>query len=521
MAGRNTSADLGPSDSSTRKRAELPAKKTPRRTRSRSTQRPEIASPNDWNPSYFRGKEYFIAGHYDEAFTELVQNVAECRDIDFDARKSQNSYFDHVWTSITQMGQSPHDFIRASNLQWVGAALAAQGRIDQAESRFTEMENYAAQCFPGRYNTFEGCACQGLAFLLAARGQYDEAADRYRLALTHIDENQAQIGLPPAPCVAMILVALADVELARDRPDSAQRYLKRAQQIQEAQQLLGIGPAPLDKAALHTMLAQLRVSQERSSEAFDLYLQALSMIREVREDHPLSAFCLDGLGEIDLARGRLGPSADHFQESLAVRKATLGESHRELAYSYDGLAQRRPRPRETRGRRVVLQGRYVDCGARAGAKASGLDRDRQPRPDAARPHASTRRPHAHSSAVFGNPHLAHTRVASSLCRQRLAWARKIDPTARRQSRPGDSENVDAQPRRTKGRRTGRAYEQSCTRTPLIVGAASSHQNERRIASSAATFSTLERSPGSSSKAILRIKRRRILPLRVLGSSFTN
>ena len=217
--------------------------------------------------------------------------------------------------------------------------LAAQGRIDQAESRFTEMENYAAQCFPGRYNTFEGCACQGLAFLLAARGQYDEAADRYRLALTHIDENQAQIGLPPAPCVAMILVALADVELARDRPGSAQRYLKRAEQIQEAQQLLGIGPAPLDKAALHTLLAQLRASQERSSEAFDLYLQALSMIREVREDHPLSAFCLDGLGEIDLARGRLGPSADHFQESLAVRKATLGESHRELAYSYDGLAR--------------------------------------------------------------------------------------------------------------------------------------------------------------------------------------
>jgi tetratricopeptide (TPR) repeat protein len=339
MAGRNTSADLGRSDSSTDKRTELPAKKTPRRTRSRTTQRPEVASPNDWNPSYFRGKQYFIAGRYDEALTELFQNVAECRDIDFDASKRQNSYFDHVWTSITQMGQSPHDFIRASNLQWVGAALAAQGRIDQAESRFTEMENYAAQCFPGRYNTFEGCACQGLAFLLAARGQYDEAADRYRLALTHIDENQAQIGLPPAPCVAMILVASADVELARDRPDSAQRYLKRAQQIQEAQQLLGIGPAPLDKAALHTMLAQLRVSQERNSEAFDLYLQALSMIREVRENHPLSAFCLDGLGEIDLARGRLGPSADHFQESLAVRKATLGESHRELAYSYYGLAR--------------------------------------------------------------------------------------------------------------------------------------------------------------------------------------
>jgi tetratricopeptide (TPR) repeat protein len=339
LAGDNPPSDLGRNHSPTRKRLDLPAKKMTRRTRSRTAEQKEVTAANDWNPSYFRGRDHFIEGRYDEALTELVQNVAECREIDFDVKKSQNSYFDHVWTSITQMGQSPHDFIRASNLQWVAAALAAQGRYDQAETRFTEMENYAAQCFPGRYNTFEGCSCQGQAFLLAARGQYDEAAERYRLALAHIEGNQAQMGLPPAPCVAMILVALADVELARGQPDSAQRYLKRAEQIQEAQQMLGIGPAPLDKAALHTVLAQLRINEERYSEAYDLHVQALSTIKEVRGDHPLTAYCLEGLGEIDLARGRLGPSADHFQESLAVRKRTLGESHRELAYSYDGLAR--------------------------------------------------------------------------------------------------------------------------------------------------------------------------------------
>jgi tetratricopeptide (TPR) repeat protein len=339
LADDNPPSDLGRNHSSTSKRLGLPAKKMTRRTRSRTAEQKEVAAANDWNPSYCRGRHHFIEGRYDEALTDLDQNVAECREIDFDVKKSQNSYFDHVWTSMTQMGQSPHDFIRASNLQWVAAALAAQGRYDQAETRFTEMENYAAQCFPGRYNTFEGCSCQGLAFLLAARGQYDEGAERYRLALAHIEGNQAQMGLPPAPCVAMILVALADVELARGQPDSAQRYLKRAEQIQEAQQILGIGPAPLDKAALHTVLAQLRINEERYSEAYDLHLQAVSMIKEVRGDHPLTAYCLEGLGEIDLARGRLGPSADHFQESLAVRKRTLGESHRELAYSYDGLAR--------------------------------------------------------------------------------------------------------------------------------------------------------------------------------------
>ena len=312
LVGEGASADLGRKPSSTTKRLELPAKKTPRRTRSRTAQFKTVASANDWNPSYFRGKEHFIEGRYDEALIELNQNVADCRDIDFDAKKRQNSYFAHVWTSTTQMGQSPHDFIRASNLQWVGAALAAQGRYDQAETRFAEMENYAAHCFPGRYNTFEGCSCQGLAFLLAARGHYDESVDRYRLALKHIEENQSQIGLPPPPCVAMILVGLADVELARGRAGSAERYLKRAQQIQEAQQLLSVGPAPLDKAALETIFAQLRTNQERYSEAVDLHVQALATIKEVREDHPLTAFCLDGLGEIDLGAAGLARAPTTF-----------------------------------------------------------------------------------------------------------------------------------------------------------------------------------------------------------------
>ena len=71
LAGDNAPADLGRNHSSTSKRALLPVKKTPRRTRSRTTQPREVASANDWNPSYFRGKDYFIHGRYDEALTEL------------------------------------------------------------------------------------------------------------------------------------------------------------------------------------------------------------------------------------------------------------------------------------------------------------------------------------------------------------------------------------------------------------------------------------------------------------------
>jgi tetratricopeptide (TPR) repeat protein len=333
--------DLDRNGSPSSKAIDSSPRKSPRRGRARTVKNQEEAPPaaNDWNPHYLKGKAYFVEGHYDDALTELEQNVEDCDLIDFDSMRRENGYFDHISNSIPGMGQSPHEFIRASNLQWVGAVLAAQGHYDPAETRFSEMAKYAEQCWPGRLSTFEGCACQGLAFLMAARGRYTTAADRYRLALAQIEGNDAQIGLPPAPCVAMILVALADVELARGRAGAAEQCIRRAEHVQEAQQQLGIGPAPLDRAALLTVFAQLRLFQSRHSEGYDLYNEALGLIRNIRNEHPLAAYCLDGLAEIDLARGRFEQSEAHFRESLALRRSTLGESHREVAYSLDGLAR--------------------------------------------------------------------------------------------------------------------------------------------------------------------------------------
>jgi tetratricopeptide (TPR) repeat protein len=339
-AGGMRSSELGRSEKLTTTPGKPALRRPPRRGRSRSgPSRENRSATNDWNPHYLEGKDEFVHGHYDKALTELMRNVADCDAIDFDAMSRENGYFEHIQQSVPGMGQSAHAFIRASNLQWVGAALAAQGRYDLAEARFTEMEAYAQQCFPERLSTFEGCSCQGLAFLLAAQGRYNSAADRYRLALAHIEGNVAQIGLPPAPCVAMILTALASVELARGQGAAAEQCIRRADRVQEAQHQLGIGPAPLDRAAVLTVFAHVRANQDRQSEAYDLYVQGLDLIHEVRDDHPLAAFCLDGLGEIDLARGRLDQSEEHFRESLTVRQAGVGESHRDVAYSLDGLAR--------------------------------------------------------------------------------------------------------------------------------------------------------------------------------------
>jgi tetratricopeptide (TPR) repeat protein len=382
-----SSSDVVRNDPVSGKIIEPGPKKPPRRSRARtSPKKNDRMATNDWNPHYLAGKEYFVEGHYDKALTELTQNVADCDEIDFDTLRRQNGYFEHIWNTIPGMGQSPHAFIRASNLQWVAAALAALGQYDLAESRFTEMDNYAERCFPGRLSTFQGCSCQGLAFLLAARGRYQQAAERYRLALTHIEGNQAQIGLPPAPCVAMILVALADVELACGRVTAAEQCIRRAERVQEAQHQIGIGPAPLDRAALLTVLAAVRNDQRRSSEAYDLFAQALEVIQNIRRDHPMTAYCLDGLGEIDLQRGRLEQSESHFRQSLAVRQAAMGEGHREVAYSTYGLS-----------RVAAAQGKEDEAASLATKASSILTRELGPtHPDAAALEAQTKRPKAPS-----------------------------------------------------------------------------------------------------------------------------
>jgi tetratricopeptide (TPR) repeat protein len=339
-SGRRSS-DAGQNGSKPANQVDAAHRKPPKRGRSRTspTREEPPQATNDWNPHYLKGKAQFIEGHYDLALTELQLNVAECDQIDFELMKRQNGYFEHIWNNIPNLGQSPHDFIRSSNLQWVGAALAAKGQYDSAESHFGEMANYAEQCFRGRMNTFQGCACQGLAFVWAARGRYAQAAERYRLALAHVEANESQIGLPPAPCVALILVGLADVELARGRLAAAEQFLERADRVQAAQRELGIGPAELDRAAYLTVFAQLRQSQLRYSEAYDLYADGLATIQKIDKKHPISAYCFDGLGEIELVRGRLDQSEEHFGESRAVRQAGLGEGHREVAYSLDGLAR--------------------------------------------------------------------------------------------------------------------------------------------------------------------------------------
>lgn len=300
---------------------------------------PRASGEDYWNPYYSRGERSYDEGRYAESLHMFEQSILFFNDTDLTKISEKDKHVNECLGFLPIFGLNPREWLRFEYLLPVGAALAALGRYDEAERRFIEKLAHAERCFPGRWCTNAGISYQGLAFLHAARGRYDEAADTYRLALAHVEKNEPQTTLPPPSCVAMILTALADVEIARGRLDAAEPCLSRAVAVQQAQEKLRIGPSPLERAAVLIVFAHLRFHQARYSEAYDLDTDALTLIRDIREDHPLAGFCLDGLGEVELVRKHFDRAEGHFREALKVREAGLGKEHRELASSLDGLGR--------------------------------------------------------------------------------------------------------------------------------------------------------------------------------------
>ncbi|HWE35589.1 MAG TPA: tetratricopeptide repeat protein [Isosphaeraceae bacterium] len=270
----------------------------------------------------------------------------------------------------------------------IGALLAARGEYDAAEKHFAEAASFASRYFDGGKSEIEGMARSGLAFVQAARGKYDEAVRLDRLALSHYENSVQGGGVPMPGVVGRSCLELALEEIARDRFDSATVYLDKAEAVQEVQRKLKFGPKPVDEAVLRVVRGHLRWRQGRLSEAADLHAEGLQLARKVREGHPLEAFALVGLGEVELARGRLDQAEGHFRSALKVREAALGREHRELAYCLDGLgrvAAARGRAEEAaehlRRAAAILKGSLGPDHPDTRRVAAHLDAVRNPRPE--------------------------------------------------------------------------------------------------------------------------------------------
>jgi tetratricopeptide (TPR) repeat protein len=292
-----------------------------------------------WHPLHLKAKQHYTEGDYQRAQLDLEQIVADCGKLNFGRLIDKNEYIKDTWEKMPAEGEI-NRFLEADNFGILGCAHAAQGHYYEAEHYFSESVAYIKGRAGDQWSINTGITSQRMAFLLAARGRYREAEDLERRALTHVETiHPGQQAPPPPSGVAMILVALADIDVARGRLAAADRCLRRAGNIQAIQRQLGVGPTAEDQAAFLCVSALLRHQQGRSSEAYNLWGQAMELIRTISNDNPLEGYPLDGMAEVELLRGDLGPAEEHFRKALTVRENALGKRHREVAYSLDGLGR--------------------------------------------------------------------------------------------------------------------------------------------------------------------------------------
>ena len=155
-------------------------------------------------------------------------------------------------------------------------------------------------------------------------------------------------------------MSLADAELALGNLDVAEKSLSAVELRQEVEEHFKTGPTRTSKASRLILVGYLRHLQGRDSEALELYGEALPICHEMgvknddgsRLGDPMTAFVLDGQGDIVLGAKKYDSAEKLFKESLTIRENTLGRDHRDVSYSLDGI-----------GRVLKAKGRYKEADA--------------------------------------------------------------------------------------------------------------------------------------------------------------
>ncbi|HWE35337.1 MAG TPA: tetratricopeptide repeat protein [Isosphaeraceae bacterium] len=229
------------------------------------------------------------------------------------------------------------NYDRGDTEQNFGFAEAAVGEdYGRAERLLKRAIEYDTVFSFGEGNRFVAWSYLGLGFVDAAQASYDEADQNYSHFIKCINKvDTLRVG--KIHLKAHGHLGLASVALARGRLGDAERELKIPLLVLKEKQADEKHPV----LAAHTriVLGQLRDLQGRPDEAERDFRRALAVARTLGPEHPMAAFCLDGLGELDLKAGKPDDAERLFKEALALREKTLGKEHRDLAYSLDGLGR--------------------------------------------------------------------------------------------------------------------------------------------------------------------------------------
>jgi len=179
--------------------------------------------------------------------------------------------------------------------------------------------------------TLEARLLTNEATILAQRGEYQEALDRFERARASYERS----GRPNHPNVGTNLVNIGLMYYRLGRPHEAEPVLLRAVEILETTR----GPEhPLVASALNNLGIALE-HQGRIEEARSRYQQALDLRERVLgEDHPALASVLYNLASVVEQEGDRTRAIAQVRRALAIREQAHGEDHPRTALTVSGLA---------------------------------------------------------------------------------------------------------------------------------------------------------------------------------------
>jgi tetratricopeptide (TPR) repeat protein len=300
-----------------------------RRAASKADEDAEMKAFEASNELGDKGWEFLKRGRYALAIPSLEASHAERLKVAF----PESAATLKVNTAPTDGGG-----LRAVTERQLGIAYAAAADYERAAKCLGDALR-TNEAFFGKYKNscyYVGFNHLDIAFVLAARGRYDDAEREYARSIQIIKNDKSRIR-GRVDMTAHGYLGLASLALARSRTGDAEREMKLPLLVLKNKQTETKHPVLAAHARL--VLGQLRDREGRPDEAEREYRRALTIGRTLGPDHPMAAFALDGLGELALQAGKLDDAEAHFKEALALRETMLGKDHRELAYSLDGLGR--------------------------------------------------------------------------------------------------------------------------------------------------------------------------------------
>lgn len=218
----------------------------------------------------------------------------------------------------------------AQALNQLALVYKAQGRYDEAIEKF-EIALEIGEKTIGKEHPSYSTRLNNLANVYRSLGRYEKAIEILMEALA-ID---AKIIGKTHPNYAISLNNLANTyQLLGRYPEAIEKY-KEALAIDAKT----IGKEHPDYATHLNNLAMVFKSQGKYSEAIKKFEEALFIAEKtIGKEHPDYATRLNNLGEVYLSQSRYDESVEKFEEALAIDAKTIGKEHPQYANHLNNLA---------------------------------------------------------------------------------------------------------------------------------------------------------------------------------------